>query len=156
MTIKVTSAAAYQGQAAEVIKQQLKDVGITVRVQQLESTVFFNALNTGDFQATLVGWVGFVDPDQWMYALFHSGGKYNQQGYSNPQLDKLLEQGRVTLDRDQRKDIYSQAQRIVAQDAPMVLLYVNPQVSAYRDNVHGYIVRPTAATISLRQTWLNH
>ncbi|QNN24383.1 peptide ABC transporter substrate-binding protein [Planctomycetales bacterium ZRK34] len=153
-TLKVGSAFDYQVRAAEVVKQQLAAVGIIVRLDAMESTVFFSDLGAGDFDMTLAGWVGFVDPDGWLYNLFTSGGKYNQQQYTNPQVDELLRRGRRTLDRDQRITIYRQAQRLIAADAPVVSLYVSPQTSAWRDNVHGYQVHPTATTRSLRHTRL--
>jgi len=150
----VDSGVSYQSQAAEVIKQQLKPVGFNVTIQGLESAVFFDRLGKGDFQMTVVGWMGFVDPDQWMWNLFHSDGKYNQQGYSNPKVDQLLLDGRRTLDREQRKQTYAEAQKIIAADAPMVFLYINDQTSAWRDNVTGYTVQPTATLLNLRHVSL--
>lgn len=154
VTMIVPSAFNYQVQAGEVIKQQLADAGIDVTLQGLESQVFFNALGQGDFTMTVVGWVGFVDPDEWTYNLFHSDGKFNQQQYANPALDELLEAGRATLGREPRHDLYNQAQRIIADQAPMVFLYVNDHTSAWRQNVQGYTVHPTATTLFLRDTWI--
>lgn len=152
--MKVGSAFAYQVQASQRVKQQLLDVGIDIEIQSLESGLFFDALNNGDFEMTLVGWLGFVDPDEWTYNLFHTDGSYNQQAYSNPDLDALLERGRRTLGRAERQQIYVDAQRIIAVEAPVVSLYVNDQTSAWRIVVRGYEVHPTATTLSLRETWL--
>ncbi len=154
-TLKVGSAFAYQVKAAEVIKQQLQPIGIDVEVRALESGVFFDDLNAGDFDMTFVGWVGFVDPDQFTWNLFHSDGKYNQQGYANPRVDRLLVDGRRTLDRAERQRVYAEVLRHVVHDAPMAFCYVNPQVSARRQRVRGFVVHPTATTISLRRTWLH-
>jgi len=150
----VDSSVTYQVRAAEVIKQQLKPIGFEVTVVGLESAVFFDRLGRGDFQMTVVGWMGFVDPDEWTWNLFHSQGKYNQQGYANPALDELLDRGRTTLGRAQRRAIYADALKLIATDAPMVFLYVNNQTSAWRDSVRGYHVHPAATTLSLRDTWL--
>jgi peptide/nickel transport system substrate-binding protein len=153
-TLKVGSSFPYQVNAAQVIKQQLRDVGIRVHIVMQESGLFFDSLGRHDFDMDVVGWVGFVDPDEWTYNLFHSGGKYNQQGYSNPALDKLLELGRKLGDRQRRKQIYTKIQRIVAADAPMVFLYDNSQISATRRRVKGFFVHPTASTIFLRDVSL--
>lgn len=150
----VDASVAYQVRAAEVIKQQLRSVGIDVAIQALESTVFYDRLGKGDFQMTVVGWMGFVDPDEWTWNLFHTKGKYNQQGYSNARVDELLDEGRRMSDREKRKAIYREAQQIIASDAPMVFLYVNDQTSAWRKNVKGYKVHPTATTLGLRDTWI--
>ena len=138
--------------AADVAVQQLEPVGITVDLQGLEPGVFYDQLNEGDFDATVVGWMGFVDPDEYLYQLFHSDGQYNQQGYSNAEVDRLLEQGRQIYERTGRAEVYAEAQRIIAREAPMVFLYVNPQISAMRPDVQDYVVHPTATTIFLRRT----
>jgi peptide/nickel transport system substrate-binding protein len=154
VTLKVGAEFPYQVNAAQVVKRQLGKIGITVHIRVERSTLFFNSLGHGEFEMTLVGWVGFVDADEWLYALFHSGGRYNQQGFANAEVDRLLERGRVLRDRAERRGVYRQAQRIIAEQAPMVFLYQNPQISAWRSRVHGYVVHPTATTEFLRRTEL--
>ncbi|NBC11339.1 MAG: peptide ABC transporter substrate-binding protein [Planctomycetes bacterium] len=151
----VDSGVSYQVRAAEVIKQQLEPVGFAVTIRGLESSVFFDRLGRGDFEMTVVGWMGFVDPDQWTWNLFHSEGKYNQQGYANAEVDELLGRGRRPLDRAARQEIYAEAQRLIAEEAPMVFLYLNDQASAWRDTVHGYRVHPTATSRALVDTWIS-
>lgn len=155
LSLKAGSAFPYQVAAGQVIKQQLKDIGIEVELQSQESSVFFDALGRKDFDLTVVGWVGFVDPDEWTYNLFHTGAKWNQQGYANPQVDAWLQQARVTLDRDQRKQLYRQVLETITAHAPMAFLYLNDQIAARQEPVQGFIVHPTASTIFLRDTWLN-
>ncbi|MFT8871803.1 MAG: ABC transporter substrate-binding protein [Sporolactobacillus sp.] len=141
--------------AAQVVKSQLKKVGINVKIQQEEDSVFFNALGKKQFEMDIVGWVGFVDPDEFLYNIFHTNGAYNQQNYSNKQVDKLLDAGRTTMNQSARQKIYDEAQKIIVNDAPMVFLYANGQASAMTDNVHGFDVNPTVTTKSLESTWLN-
>jgi peptide/nickel transport system substrate-binding protein len=152
LVLKVGSAFDYQVQAAQIVKQQLAEVGIKVTVDAQESGVFFDALGKGEFQMTIVGWQGFVDPDEFVYNLFHTGEAWNQQGYSNAQVDALLEQGRTTTGDEARKAIYDQIQTIIVDEAPMVFLYVNERTAAYRDNVAGFEVEPTVSSISLKKT----
>ncbi len=150
----VDASVTYQVRAAEVVKQQLAEAGIDVALRGLEAAVFFDRLGKGRFDLTLVGWMGFVDPDEWTWNLFHREGKYNQQGYANPEVDRLLDEGRTTFDRTARKQIYRKTQRLIASDAPMVFLYVNPQTSAWRRRVRGYQVHPTATTLGLREAFV--
>lgn len=152
LVCRVGSAFPYQVAAAQMIKQQLRDIGIEVQLLAQESGVFFDALGRSDFDMTVVGWVGFVDPDEWMYELFHSQGKYNQQKYANSELDGLLERGRRVIDRQERAEIYHRAQEIVATEAPMVFLYVNDQTTGRLADVRGFVAHPTASTIFLRAT----
>ncbi len=154
LVLRVGSAFPYQVAAAQVVKQNLESAGFEIEILAEESGVFFEALNRGDFDMTLVGWLGFVDPDEWLYNIFHSDGRWNQQSYRNADVDRWLEQGRVESDPDTRKDIYRRAQQRIIEDAPVVLLYLNEQTSAWLDNVQGYRVHPTATTRSLSETWL--
>ena len=143
----------YQVDAATMIKQQLSEIGIECNIQALESGVFFDGLNSGDFDLTVVGWSGFVDIDEYLYNLFTTDGAYNQQNYSNPEVDELLEKGRVTIDETERKEIYKEAQKLIAEDAPMAFLYMNSFTVAMRSNVYGYTVHPTAATIFMKDVY---
>lgn len=152
---KVGSAFPYQVAAGQMVKQQLRDVGIEVQLLAQESGVFFEALGKHDFDLTVVGWVGFVDPDEWTYELFHSKGMWNQQSYNNARVDALLEEGRRTTDRAARQRVYAEAQRIITDEAPMVFLYANDQASAALPAVGGFVVHPTASTIFLRDAALD-
>lgn len=143
----------YQVDAAQMVKQQLEEVGIKCEISALESGIYFDGLNAGEFDLTVCGWSGFVDVDEYLYDLFTSEGAYNQQNYSNPEVDKLLAEGRVTMDEDARKEIYKDAQKRIAEDAPMAFLYMNGFTVAMRDNVKGYTVHPTAATIFLKDVY---
>ncbi len=141
--------------AAQVVKQQLADLNITVEVNSIESSVYFERLGSDDFELTIIGWVGFVDPDEFLYNIFTSDGVWNQHAYSNEEVDALLEEGRITLDREERKEIYDEAQKLIVEDAPMAFLYVNQQISAYQDYVKGFDVNATVTTKSLKNTWLD-
>jgi peptide/nickel transport system substrate-binding protein len=150
----VDSSVGYQVRAAEVIKQQLRPLGVEVAIQGLESTAFFDRLGSGDFQATVVGWMGFVDPDEWTWNLFHSEGAYNQQQYHNATVDRLLDEARRATSRAARAELYAEALAILAVEAPMVFLYVNDQAAAHRAAVRGWSTHATATALSLRDTWL--
>lgn len=141
----------YQVNAAQVLRQQLAEVGIRVSVQALETGVFFSRLGDGDFEMTVVGWLGFVDADEWTFDLFHSSGAFNQQNFSDPGVDRLLERGRALPDGEERWKIYREAQRRTATLAPMVFLYLNDRAAAFADGLTGFDVHPTLTTLSLRE-----
>lgn len=152
--MRVGSAFPYQVAAAQIVKQQLLQIGIDVELLSQESSVFFDALNQGDFEMTLVGWLGFVDPDEWFFNIFSSEGVWNQQGYSNSHVDDWLREARAENDLDIRRQLYRDIQETILTEAPVVLLYINEQASARLHRVQGYQVHPTATTLSLRDTWL--
>ncbi|MEX0887742.1 MAG: ABC transporter substrate-binding protein [Phycisphaeraceae bacterium] len=151
----VNTESARQVAAAGLIAQMLRPLDLDIEVRGIERATFFSRLNDRDFEMTVVGWVGLFDPDEWLYPIFHSAGAYNQQSYANPELDALLEQGRRYEDRDQRAEVYRRVQRIVAEDAPVVFLYLNDQITGMLDDVRDFDVHATATTTSLRDAWLD-
>ena len=144
-----------QRDAAGLVAQMLRPLDIDINVRSIERAAFFSRLNDRDFEMTLVGWVGLFDPDEYLYPIFHSSGAYNQQSYAEPALDALLEQGRRTHELDKRAAIYRQAQRIIAEDAPVVFLYLNDQITGMLDDVRDFDVHATATTTSLRDAWID-
>lgn len=141
-----------QIEAAQVVRQNWAAVGVDLTLKPLESTLYFQRLGDGDFETTLIGWVGFVDPDEWFFHIFHSEGSWNQQNYSQSKVDQLLDQARRELSREKRAQLYREAQRLIVQDAPMAFLYRNSLSSAWHEGLVGFDVHPTATTTSLRKT----
>lgn len=140
---------------AEVIQDQLKQVGIQVSVQVLESGGAQDLREKGDFDLYLVARaLGFVpDPSYYLLSDFHSsntGGKgWGAYGYSNPQIDKLLQQGQVTMDMEKRHQIYNQVQEIIVNETPVIFISNYSNVIATRSNIDGYRIHPTESSFHL-------
>jgi peptide/nickel transport system substrate-binding protein len=132
--------------AAEVIASQLAEVGIDVDIRTLDFTSWLDEQGEGNFDAFMLGWLGNIDPDDFYYAQHHSEGGFNFHGFADDEVDQLLDDGRVEVDEDARKDIYDQAaQRIV--DLASYIYFYNPDiVEAWAPHVTGYETRPDVAT----------
>jgi peptide/nickel transport system substrate-binding protein len=114
-------------QVAELVQQQLKPLGIEVRIRIIEwSTFVHEFIDKRRFDAVLLGWSLSRDPD--LYDLFHSSktdeGEYNFVGYADPEVDRLLVEGRRTFDRTARQRIYRQVHRRLYEDQPYTFLFV--------------------------------
>jgi peptide/nickel transport system substrate-binding protein len=91
---------------AQIIQYRLKQIGIEMKIRTLEWTAFINDfIDKRRFEAVILGWTLGQDPD--IYDIWHSskttGKQLNFIGYKNPELDRLLESGRRTFDRQERK-----------------------------------------------------
>ncbi|MGO4840898.1 ABC transporter substrate-binding protein, partial [Rhizobiaceae sp. 2RAB30] len=73
-------------------------------------------------EIALLGWLYIVDPDRLMFAQLTTGGPTNWGGYSNPEVDKLLQEGRSTLDIAGRTKAYQAAAEILAKDLPYFVI----------------------------------
>lgn len=113
--------------AAQIIQQRLAAIGIRVKIWILEwSALLHEFIDKGKFEAILMGWSLSRDPDQ--FDLWHSSkikpGEFNFIGYSNPEADRLLEEGRRTFDPLRRQEIYRRFHRLLYEDQPVCFLYV--------------------------------
>lgn len=99
---------------AEKISKMWKNIGI-------QSTVKVVGEVPSNFDILLYPFLVPLDPDQ--YTLWHSTGKNNITRYKNLRIDKLLEDGRVTIDEKERIKIYEDFQKYLLNDAPATFLY---------------------------------
>ena len=123
-----------------LIQRRLKEIGIDVRIRKLEWATFVGRfIKTGDFDVVVLGWSLSLDPDQ--FGIWHSSqqapGQFNFIGYSNPRVDKLLEQGRLELNPDKRMKIYHEFAQILLADSPIVYLYAGYGLPAIHKRVKG-------------------
>ncbi|MGO8795958.1 MAG: ABC transporter substrate-binding protein [Candidatus Sulfotelmatobacter sp.] len=114
-----------------VIQQQLREVGIALDIRSFEAATFLADVTRGAFQMYGLRWVGGnQDPD--IFYVFHSSrfppNGSNRGRYSNPKVDALIDQARREVDPAVRKPIYSEVQKIVAEELPYIDLW-------YLDNV---------------------
>ena len=127
-------------QAAQIIESQLAEVGIAVEIRTLDFGTWLDEQGQGNFDMLMMGWLGNLDPDDFYYSQHHSEGGNNHQGYANPEVDELLEQGRVETDEAARKEIYDQAATMIADDASYIYLYNPDVVQAWSPDLTGYTV----------------
>jgi peptide/nickel transport system substrate-binding protein len=119
-------------------QQSLADIGVTVQPDVKEWTQVVKEGTDGTFEMICPTFAGvLVDPDE-LYLPFYSTSPRNVIGYSNPEMDKLLDQGRQTVDIDKRKQIYSQVQQILNQEVPVFYAWDRPFVSVTSSKYSGY------------------
>lgn len=112
---------------AESIASSWRQVlGIMVDVKVISSV-------SSDYQIILADFTPPKDPDQ--YTLWHSTQATNFTKYSNLKVDKLLEDGRRTLDQKLREDIYSDFQRFLLEDSPSIFLFETEKFALSRKKI---------------------
>ena len=106
-------------QTLEFMQAIFQQAGVEAKAQISDWPSFStNYVQQGKHQIALLGWLNIVDPDRLMYAQFTTGGPTNWGGYSNPEVDTLLNAGRSTLDQAKRIEAYQKAATILANDLP--------------------------------------
>lgn len=138
---------------AQIYKSQLKKAGIDLEVLTFEWGTFFGDVKSGNFQLYSLRWIGIVDPDIFYYT-FHtesfppSGANRNR--YSNQLVDKMIEQSRREMDKEKRKELYSQIQKAAARDIVYTPLWYLKDIVAINKRFKGFIIYPGGQYTSLK------
>ncbi len=137
---------------ARVLASQMSQTGIKVSLKSNEWGAFYKDVGQGAYEIALMKWVGVTDPDIYRVA-FHSENiapkGRNRSFYKNKALDQLLEKGFQTRDKDKRKQIYDQIQRLIAQDFIVIPLWHDMEFSVLRANIKNYHLRQNGDFLSL-------
>ena len=131
-----------QMQVMQVIQSMVAEAGITIELQAKEFASMLADQTAGAYQVSQVGWSGRVDPDGNIHQFLTSEGGINDAGYSNPEVDRLLNEARMTNDPATRKEDYDAARDILDEDLPIVYLYHPVWIWAYDDAIEGFTPYP--------------
>lgn len=137
-----------RSKTGEIIQRRFKEVGVNVKLRIIEWATFLKEfINPGNFDATILGWTGGPEPDQ--YNIWHSSKtgprELNFIGFKNAEVDRLLEEGRRTFDLQQRKAYYDRFQYILAEEQPYTFLYIGDALPAVSKRFRG--IEPAPAGI---------
>ena len=131
---------------AEVIQEQLRQVGVAIDIRSFEWGAFFGDIRAGNFQLYALTWVGVTEPDIFHYVL-HSQSTppvgANRGRYVNTELDALLDAGRRATSQEARRAAYSQAQALIATELPYAPLWHRTNVAVLRATFRGYQLTPS-------------
>jgi len=138
--------------AVLVMREDLKrNLGIDVSTQQVEWAQFLTQRANGSMACYHLRWMAdYLDPQDFLSLMLHTGAKENTLGYSNPEFDRLCDRADVEADPNKRIRLYRKAERIAVEDAPWVCLYFQhdlelqkPYVNGIRDCLMGHLPRTT-------------
>jgi peptide/nickel transport system substrate-binding protein len=125
-------------QASEVIQSMAAEAGFDVHIQSMEFASSLSASQRGEYQAYMIGWSGRVDIDGNTYPFLHTGQGNNASHYSNATVDKLLDEGRSTVDLAKRKAIYNQMWPELRKDLPLTYLWSARNIVGMSAKLQGF------------------
>jgi oligopeptide transport system substrate-binding protein len=143
------------GSVAALADMWQQYLGVTIKVENLDYNFYYEQIFSGNHgQIFDGGWCAdYPDPENFADVLFHSGVPQNHGGYSNPELDALLESARVEPDVTRRIDMYQQAERIIVDDAPVLFLTHSLSYQLVQPYVKGFVYTPISISLE-RYMWL--
>jgi peptide/nickel transport system substrate-binding protein len=139
--------------AAEVIRNQLLDIGLDVQFEQMQAAAWDERWLAGDFDWVINGSIADADPDDGHWNFFYSEGPWNTHGYTNPEVDELLEATRTTAGQEGRAELFRELQGILQADVPYAFLYHSLDTTGFHNDVQGYV--PIPEMRYLEHVWLD-
>jgi len=128
-----------------LLKDMYARAGIKLIPIPSEWPVMLESLDKKDFEAITLGWGGTIESD--MYQIFHSSQIEegdNRTAYSNPELDKIIDEARKTIDVAKRMALWQKAEKILYEDLPYTFLtsrmelgFVNKRIKNQRMTTIG-------------------
>jgi peptide/nickel transport system substrate-binding protein len=144
-------------QIGQILQQVLKPLGITITFKTEDQSTAFADIQALKYQLGFSYWtMDIADPDELVTFAVDSktGGAHSFfTDWTNPKAVELSHQAQKNEDPAKRQQLYSQIQKIAAEDAFMAFLYYSPFRYAYRSNVNGFVVYPLG-NYHLEDVWL--
>jgi peptide/nickel transport system substrate-binding protein/oligopeptide transport system substrate-binding protein len=157
VTLSTSAKSAEVRAESQIIQHGLAVIGVHADFQQFNDwPTFQGALEQGDVQLFRYSWYAdYPDADNFLYPLFHSAGQRNYFRYRNPAVDKLLDDARRKTDDLRRVKLYREAEQLILQDAPAVMLLHYTYENVFQPYVQGVEVSALGDPyVPVRKIWL--
>jgi oligopeptide transport system substrate-binding protein len=141
---------------AALIQMWEQNLGVTIHVRNIEPEYYLdNVLEGNSGQISREGWCAdYPDPENFADVLYHSGAEMNTGGYSNPEVDALLEQARVEVNTASRIALYQKAEKMIVEDVPAIFLSHSISYSLVKPYIQGYVLAPMVIPFE-RYLWID-
>lgn len=129
---------------ATVMKDMLAEVGVDITISVIDEGTLTDRIFAGDFDMFIWGWWVDIDPTSILRVVTTEQiMSWSDCFYSNPVYDEMHLLQQRTMDRDERRAIVHEMQRIFYEDAAYILLSYDPELQAYRnDRFEGWVRNP--------------
>jgi glutathione transport system substrate-binding protein len=159
VTLMSTSQYGMHQSTAEIVQNNLQAIGIDCQLELYDWATVVQRHAAGDYQFRIQGTAGDLPDPDWLTNFFGSGSPNEASaGFSDPQLDELLAEGRTTSDQEARKEIYLQVEQRLLEIAPWNFLVYRQDAEAVKAEIQGYEHLPGLlgyfSGITLRKTWI--
>ncbi|MGH7553448.1 MAG: ABC transporter substrate-binding protein, partial [Longimicrobiales bacterium] len=142
---------------AELMQSQLARIGVRVTLRPTDFQVMIADMTSPErkFDAVLMGWASDFRLN--LRDLFHSnarGGPYQFASYSNPEVDRILDETAVTVDRTRAKPRWDRLQEIMREEQPWTFLYYFPDLYVANERLQGVEMDGRGALVNVARWWV--
>lgn len=158
LTFKVTTNYPWHVDAATIMQQYFQQAGLNVKIQKLKwsdwlSQVWINQ----EFTISMVNFFTFWEPAYMYTSLWSTDGSFNFRGYSSNEYDQTVAAAAKAKNRDAAIKHFKEAQAIIHEDVPDVMLWFRDGTLAAKSNVGGLktVLSPNNSELNFGQVWLD-
>ncbi len=148
-TTIVTNDSGLRISIAEMVQAHLKDVGIDLNVDIMEWGKYLEVTGGGHHEMFILGWTNSTgDAENGLasrYLTENHGDAGNRMFYSNEKVDELIKSAGGEKDQEKRSDLYKEAQVLIMEDAPDVLIMNKLYTFGMQKYVKGFRPHPSGA-----------
>ena len=128
-----------------LVEMWRQNLGVEVEIEQIDYATFLDRIKRGEFQMFSLGWIAdYPDPEDFLDLKLHGSRSRanNETAYRNAEVDRLLEKARTEQDFAKRIALYQQAEDIVVQEVPWLLLFHSRNSLVVKPYVKGFFPTP--------------
>lgn len=150
--LKVTANNQFNRDIGEMIRAQLERVGVKINVRPVDFSVMIQDITSPQRNYDAAYLQMSTDLVLNFHDAFHSStvnDPFHATAYSNPQVDRILDQVMVTKDRKQAMALWSRFQKIMRDDQPMTMTWWSPDLIVVRERLQGVQMDVRGALVTL-------
>lgn len=152
ITINYTKSYLYE-ELALLLKDALSKIGLNAEAIPVERAIVSQIRSEKTYHL-LPGTITRFDTDQYLSSFFTTGAGSNYPGYSNERVDELIKQARAEQDTERRKELYAEAQKLIAEDMPVIPVGTCDSIFVARPDIQGLYAHPYEALMDFTYAWV--
>lgn len=163
ITLQINEGGGRNTQVAEAIQSMLKEIGVTMKINQIQFAQHLDNIDAGRADFYRLGWIAdYPDPENFLNLLYGKNvpanpkdiSPINSTRYQNKAFDVLFEEAITKTDRNERYKLYLQAEQLAMNDAPMMIIFYDEDYRLLQSYVKGFPLDPMHR-VNCRRTWLD-
>jgi peptide/nickel transport system substrate-binding protein len=157
LELKVPANNALARDMAELIRADLQNVGVKVKVRLIDNATLLEDITSSsrNFDAALMAWQNDVRLN--FRDMFHSAalaGPFQFASYRNPEVDRLIDQASTEPSIERATPLWHRFQKVLSDDQPWTFLYEYPEIAIVNERVHGVKMDIRGALVSVAKWYV--
>ena len=157
IVFKATTNYPYHVESAQILVEWFKAAGVDMTIEQLTWADWLSQCWVDkDYQMTMMNFFTLWEPDFLYYSVWNSTGAFNYRAVKDKVIDDLTTKARITVDDQERADIYKAVQKQIWEQSHDIILWFRNGTIGAQPAVMGLdtVVHPNGSNLNFHKVWL--